>query len=115
MKHLVEQQEVDNVVHMYFAHMEGRYFLEMLRAFAQGRGYGMETTCCVFAFEFQPEDEEYFADNGVQISRTFPNEEFVILSYNQFFEYLMEECKKYPDYSDEINLHLEEIRKRLNL
>jgi hypothetical protein len=115
MKQLTEQQEVDNVVHMYFAHMKGRYFIEMLKSFARGRGYGMESTCCIFSFEYQPKDEEYFGDSGVQISRTFPNEEFAILSYDEFYRYLVEEIKKYPDKSIEINEHMEEIKKILNL
>lgn len=81
MKLLIEKHEVDNIVHMYFAYMQGRYFLEMLKSFAQGIGYGMESGCCVFSFEYQPKEYGYFGDSGVLISRTFPKEEFVILSY----------------------------------
>ena len=118
MKHLIEQQEIDNVVHMYFAHMQGRYFIEMLKSFSQGRGYGMESTCCIFSFEYQPSDEEYFGDNGVQISRTFPNEEFVILTYEEFFKRLSEVgcafVDKHPERKQEVEEYLVTIGNRLH-
>lgn len=115
MKRVIEKHEVDSIVHMYLAYMQGRYFLEMLKSFAQGIGYGMESACCVFSFEYQPKEDGYFGDSGVQICRTFPNEEFVILSYNEFYRYLVEESKKYPEKSIEIKRYMEQIRKRLNL
>ena len=115
MKHLIERHEVDNIVHMYLAFMQGRYFLDMLKSFAQGIGYGMESACCVFSFEYKPGEDGYFGDSGVLISRTFPNEEFVILSNIEFYRYLEEESKKYPDKSVEIKKYMDQIRKRLKL
>jgi hypothetical protein len=107
--------DINNIVQMYFAHMQGRYFLEMLKSFAAGRGYGMESTCCIFSSQYSPEDEEYFGDSGVQISRIFPNEEYTILSHKEFYQYLEEESKNHIDKSSEINSYLNDIRKNLNI
>ena len=38
MKKLTERKEVDNIIDMYFEHMKGRYFIDMLKSFSQGRG-----------------------------------------------------------------------------
>lgn len=113
-----EKNEVDELFKIYFSCIKGRYFTEALKAFQYSDGYGYEYVCCSLASTYQPSEEGYFGDSGVKISIDFPaasTDTIAIITNDEFYKYIVEESKKYPDLSMEINTVLEGIRKRLNV
>ncbi len=117
-KQAKDKNDVDELFKIYFSCIKGRYFSEALKAFEIYDGYGHECVCCSLASTYQSWEEGYFGETGVKISIDYPavsTDTIAIVTNEEFYKYIAEESKKYPDLSMEINKALEGIRKRLNL
>ena len=120
---VTKKSEIDELFKIYFSCIDGRYrFIQALKSFAKGEGYGQEFVCCLFASDFYPCEEDYFGDTGVQIIVDYPaydEDVFAIISNEEFFEYLTNECIKFinefPDKKDEVNDYLNKIKINLGI
>lgn len=119
---LTEKIEIKELFNVYFWYMKGRYFIEALKSFSIGEGYGQEYVCCTFPGDYQQWEEGYFGDSGVKISADYPavdNDIIAIISNEEFFQYLIVEgnkfIKQFPEKIDEVNEYLIKIKERLGI
>ncbi|MFX0549327.1 ribonuclease toxin immunity protein CdiI [Hathewaya histolytica] len=87
----------------------------------EGDAISQELRCC-FANEFEEWEEDYFGESGVAYYFDYPAVEkdcIVILTYKEFYEYLLYACKKYIEkHSEEKDIiyeYLNKIKVNLNL
>ena len=119
---VTKKSEIDKLFKIYFSCIDGRYrFIQALKKFAKGEGYGQEYVCCIFASDYETLEEGYFGSTGVKVRVDYPayNEDVIaIVSNEEFFEYLTNEyikfINKFPDKKDEVNDYLEEIKNALD-
>lgn len=116
---LTEKELID----MYYRHLEGKYFLDALKKYCHGEGYGgSESVWCVFAGELDEWEEGYFGDMGVCYFFDYPaveEDQTVVLDYSTFYQYLREASidflKRNPDVKDEVEDRLIEIKQKFNV
>lgn len=65
------QEKILNM-EQYFKTLGDALFLKALHHFENGEGFGIEYTCCYFATECEPSDEEYFGESGVNFTTIPP-------------------------------------------
>ena len=119
---ITEQAEIRELFKVYFWYMKGRYFTEALKSFSIGEGYGQEYVCCTFPGDYQQWEEGYFGDSGVKITADYPavdNDVLAIISYEEFFGYLLEEADKFiSEFSEkncEVNEYLAKIKEIIGI
>jgi len=119
MKKLTEKNEINNLVHSYFVHMQGRYFIEALKSFSKAEGYGMEAVCCTFPKDYETWEEGYFGETGVMFSQSFPDESIAIVTNEEFYGYVSDAgdtfVNKFTERKEEILEYLVAIKKILNI
>ncbi|MBR2564853.1 MAG: hypothetical protein IKE29_09535 [Paenibacillus sp.] len=116
---LTEKELID----MYYRHLEGKYFLDALKKYCNGEGFGgSESVWCVFAGELDEWEEGYFGDTGVCYFFDYPaveKDQTVILDYSSFYQYLKEASidylKRNPNVKDEVESRLVEIKQKFSV
>ncbi|OKP83023.1 hypothetical protein A3842_00695 [Paenibacillus sp. P3E] len=116
---LTEKELLD----MYYRHLEGKYFLDALKNYCNGNGFGgSESVWCVFAGELDEWEEGYFGDAGVCYFFDYPaveEDQTLVLDYLTFYQYLNEASKDYlirnPIVTDEVEARLMEIKQKFNI
>lgn len=101
------ETEIKELIKGYFWYIKGRYFIEALKSFSIGEGYGQEYVCCTLPGDYQEWEEGYFGDSGVKISIDYPaiDEDMIaIISYKEFYIYLLEQGNKFIDEFPEKNM-----------
>lgn len=121
-KMVTEETEIKELIETYFWYIRGRYFIEALKSFSIGEGYGQECVCCTFPNDYVEWEEGYFGNTGVKMSADYPavDEDIIyIFSYEEFYKILLEKSdefiNKYQDMEDEVNGYLKKIKVVLGL
>jgi hypothetical protein len=88
----------DEFIGLYYSHIGEGYFIDALKKFSLGEGFGIEYIWCVFANYYQEWEEDYFGESGVAFYFEPPavkSEETIILNNEEFYNYLKEAANKF--------------------
>lgn len=117
-----EFSEKVELMRLYYKIIGDGKFMEAIENFKNKQGFGIDPVCCIFANEYQPGEEGYFGETGVNFSIQPPmaeGEENAIVDENIFFRYLTEAGEEYltrqPQDQSEIAASLKELKEILNL
>ncbi|WP_324728516.1 ribonuclease toxin immunity protein CdiI [Lysinibacillus fusiformis] len=110
------------LMRLYYKIIGDGKFMEAIDNFKNNQGFGVEPVCCIFANEYQPEEEGSFGETGVNFSIQPPMaevEENAIVDENMFFQYLTEAGEDYltrrPQDRTRVEVSLIELKEILNL
>ncbi|KPC72488.1 hypothetical protein ADL26_14100 [Thermoactinomyces vulgaris] len=115
------EEKVD-VMRFYYRAIGDGKFLQALNEFRLGQGFGIGPVCCTFAMDYEPWEEGYFGDSGVNFSIHPPLveiEENAIVDYETFYQYLKEASDNYlarnPHDKDKVKACLQEIKHKFDI
>lgn len=83
-----EFSEKVELMRLYYKIIGDGKFMEAIENFKNKQGFGIDPVCCIFANEYQPGEEGYFGETGVNFSIQPPMaevEENAIVDENVFF------------------------------
>ncbi|CAM2896601.1 ribonuclease toxin immunity protein CdiI [Hathewaya histolytica] len=116
------KSKIEELLNLYYWVIGDEKLLFVLDKYSNCEGFGVENIWCCFANEFQEWEEDYFGESGVEYYFDYPALEkdcMVILTYKEFYEYLLDFCKKYVEkHSEEKDIiyeYLNNIKVNLNL
>ncbi|MCC3378521.1 ribonuclease toxin immunity protein CdiI [Paenibacillus farraposensis] len=105
------------LMRLYYKIIGDGKFVQAIRHFENGDGFGIDPVSCTFSHEYQPGEEGYFGESGVNFSLQPPMaeiEENAIVDYETFFKYLIEASEDYltrnPNDKDQVEACLEIIK-----
>ena len=117
-----EFSEKVELMRLYYKIIGDGKFMEVIENFKNKQGFGIDPVCCIFANEYQPGEEGYFGETGVNFSIQPPMaevEENAIVDENVFFQYLTEAGEDYltrrPQDRTRVEVSLKELKEILNL
>mgnify|MGYP001013365269 CR=1 FL=1 len=117
-----ESNKEIELIRLYYSNIGDEYFLDALKNYSNGEGFGLGDIWCIFAEELQPWEEGYFGEVGVAYYFDYPaveNNEVLVIDNNVFYRYLKEACYKFIEHNSsseaEVNQYLLKIKNRLNL
>lgn len=117
-----EFSEKVELMRLYYKIIGDGKFMEVIENFKNKQGFGIDPVCCIFANEYQPGEEGYFGETGVNFSIQPPMsevEENAIVDENVFFQYLTEVGEDYltrrPQDRTRVEVSLKELKEILNL
>lgn len=117
-----EFSEKVRLMRLYYKIIGDGKFIEAIDNFKNKKGFGMDPICCIFANEYQPGEEGYFGQTGVNFSIQPPMaevEENAIVDEKVFFQYLTEAGEDYltrrPQDRTRVEVSLKELKEILNL
>jgi len=117
-----ETEKETELIGLYYSNLGDGYFLDALKNYSNGKGFGIGEIWCVFAEEVQSWEEGYFGEHGVAYYFDYPaveKDEVLVVDYNVFFRYLQKASKKFlernPGCEVEVNALLLAIKRRVNL
>lgn len=110
------------LIGLYYFNLGDGYFLDALKNYSNGQGFGLGEIWCVFAEELQPWEEGYFGENGAAYYFNYPaveKDEILVVDNNMFYRYLQEASNKFlernPGCEVEVNELLIAIKNKINL
>ncbi|MEK5098913.1 ribonuclease toxin immunity protein CdiI [Bacillus sp. FSL W8-0848] len=86
------------LMRLYYKIIGDGKFVQAINHFKNGEGFGIDPVSCTFSQEYQPGEEGYFGESGVNFSLQPPMaeiEENAIVDYETFFKYLTEASENY--------------------
>ncbi|MBO1625275.1 ribonuclease toxin immunity protein CdiI [Bacillus arachidis] len=110
------------LIKYFYQVMGDERFLEVLKGYSNGEGYGIEHVWCVFADDYEEWEDEYFGEEGIAYYFDYPaveEDEEVILDYHTFYIYLKDACESYldrhPNDEKQVKEYLEQIKDRFTI
>ncbi|CAM2897921.1 ribonuclease toxin immunity protein CdiI [Hathewaya histolytica] len=119
---LNDKNDIRNHIEYYYIHIGDGYLIDALDNYSKLEGFGIKGIWCCFANEYEEWEEDYFGESGVAYYFDYPAVEkdcIVILTYKEFYKYLLDVCEKYVEkHSEEKGIiyeYLNKIKVNLNL
>lgn len=94
----IESNKEIELIRLYYSNLGDGYFLDALKNYSNGEGFGIGEIWCVFAEELQPWEDGYFGEHGVAYYFDYPaveKDEVLVIDNNLFFRYLQEASNKF--------------------
>lgn len=98
LKSLDKSNREAELIEFYYSNLSDSYFLDALKSYSNGKGFGIGEIWCVFAEEFEPWEEDYFGERKVSYYFDYPavaKDEVLIVDESVFYRYLQEASIKF--------------------
>ncbi|MEG1285267.1 MAG: ribonuclease toxin immunity protein CdiI [Romboutsia sp.] len=116
---ILDKKKLLEYYYNYKKFTKGEHLLKTLERHSnfQGDAISQEVRCC-FATEFYDWEEDYFGESGVAYYFDYPAVEkdcIVILTYEEFYKYLSDVCKKYVENNEEQKVVIYEYLNKIKI
>ncbi|AIQ53438.1 ribonuclease toxin immunity protein CdiI [Paenibacillus sp. FSL R7-0331] len=118
----IESNKELELIDLYYSNLGDGYFLDALKNYSNGEGFGLGGIWCVFAEELQPWEEGYFGEHRVTYYFDYPaveKDEILVVDNNVFYRYLQEAVDKFLRRNPSCELEVKElliaIKNKINL
>ncbi|OWR31283.1 hypothetical protein CDO73_07735 [Saccharibacillus sp. O23] len=119
---MIDSKREAELIELYYSNLNDAYFLDALKSYSEGKGFGIGDIWCVFAEEFEPGEEDYFGEKKVAYCFDYPavaKDEVLIVDDSVFYRYLQEASieflKRNPAMEIVVEEWIEKIRNWIDL